>query len=230
MSTIDFIDLSLVKNQNKLAKKIANFFTKDELNYIDLSKLEPDDRDLGDIQYIYYSKTFENKKSLKIIDTLILDRYPAIRYVTIRLSIGDEEQLDYKCKYTKNIINILNVLFARIYNYKFWGNDEDHIIKSRIMAEYANKLRSKLTNEDLEEVKFVLTYLINDGSIKRDNEFNYNFGIGPHQFNVSSNSVGILIFSFKEKDEINWNKIYFAKSNTGVSNIQFVVQKALNQI
>lgn len=230
MSTIDFIDLSLVKNQNKLAMKLANFFTKDELNCIDLSKLEPNDRELGEIQFIYYTKTFENKKSLKIIDTLFLDRYPAIRYVTIRLSIGDEEQLDYKCKYSKNIINILNVLFARVYNYKFWGNNDDHIIKSRIISEYANKLSSKLSIEDLEEVKFVLTYLITDGSIKKDNEFYYDFGIGPHLFNITSNSVGILIFSYKEKDDINWNKIFFAKNDTGVSNIQLVIQKALNKI
>jgi hypothetical protein len=231
MGTVEYIDLTLIKNQNKLAEKIANFFTEDEIYFIDISKIEKSNRDLDEIQYIYYSKTFDNNKSIKIIDTLILDSFPATRYVTIRLSIGEKEQLDYRCNYSKNIITLLNILFARVYNYKFWKlKDDDHIIKAHILNNYADILRSKLSGEELEEVKFVLTYLINDGSIKNDNEFYYDFGIGDFEFNMFSNSAGIISFAYKEKEAIRWNKIFFAKTDTGLSNIGLIIQKALNQI
>ena len=98
------------------------------------------------------------------------------------------------------------------------------------MNNYANNLRSKLSEEELEEIKFILTYLINDGSIKNDNEFNYNFGIGKYEFITTSNSVGTITFSYKEKDAVRWNRIFFAKTDTGLSNIGLIIQKALNQI
>lgn len=231
MPTIDYLDLSLIKNQNELAVKIANFFDKDELNLIDLSKLEKTNRDVNEIQFIYYNKSFENGKSIKIIDTLILDSYPAARYVTIRLSFGDIEQLDYKCKYSKNIIVLLNQLFARVYNYKFWKRkDDDHIIKPHIMKEYSNKMRADLSSEELEEIRFVYTCLIDDGDIKNHNEFNYDFSIGNYDFNILSNYVGIIQFSYKGKKDIYWNKIMFLKTDTGVANINLLIQQALNNI
>ena len=231
MPTIDYLDLSLIKNQNDLAVKIANFFDKDELNLIDLSKLEKTNRDVNEIQFIYYNKSFENGKSIKIIDTLILDSYPAARYVTIRLSFGDIEQLDYKCKYSKNIIIYLNQLFARVYNYKFWKRkDDDHIIKPHIMKEYSNKMRADLSSEELEEIRFVYTCLIDDGDIKNHSEFNYDFSIGNYDFNILSNSVGIIQFSYRGKKDIYWNKIMFQKTDTGVANINLLIQQALNNI
>jgi len=231
MPTIEYLDLSLIKNQNELAVKIANFFDKDELDLIDLSKLEKTNRDLEEIQFIYYTKEFENGKILKIIDTLILDSYPAARYVTIRLCLGDIEQLDYKCKYSKNIIIYLNQLFARIYNYKFWKRkDDDHIIKPHIMKEYSDKMKKEIGSEVLEEVRFVYTCLIDDGSIKNHNDFNYDFSIGNFEFNIISNSVGIIKFSYKGRKEIYWNKILFLKTDTGIANINMLIEHALNNI
>ena len=231
MSSSEYIDLSLIKNQNELAVKIANFFDKDELEYIDLSKLEKKNRDLDEIQYIYYIKEFENKKSIKIIDTLILERYPAARYVTIRLAIGEMEQLDYKCRYSKNIINQLNTLFGRAYNYKFWKRkDDNHIIKSHIITEFSNEMKLLIPEEDLNEVKFVITYLVDDGSIKNNNNFEYDFSIGNFNFNLTSNSVGIIKFSYKNRKDVYWNKIYISKTDTGISNIDLIIQQALNNI
>jgi hypothetical protein len=231
MGNLDYLDLSLIKNQNELAVKIANFFTKDELNYIDLSKLEKENRNLDQIQYIYYSKDFDNRKSIKIIDTLILDSYPAARYVTIRLSIGEMEQLDYKCKYNKNIISLLNQLFARAYNYKFWKrSDDDHIIKPHITKEYSDKMKKELSVEELEEVRFIITYLIDDGSIKTDNEFAFDFVVGKFNFYIESNSVGIIKFNYKGKKDMYWNRIMFSKTDTGVANINLLIQQALNNI
>jgi len=231
ISNKDYLDLSLIKNQNELAIKIANFFEKDELNCIDLSKLEKSNRDIDEIQYIYYTKEFDNGKTMKIIDTLILDTFPAARYVTIRLTIGEKEQLDYKCKYSKNIIQQLNLLFAKVYNYKFWKQDkDDHIIKPHIIDEYSKTMKKNLTVEDLEEVRFVITYLINDGSIKNNNEFNYDFSIGNSEFIVESNSVGLVKFAYKNKKDANWKKIYFAKNDVGISYINLILQKALNNV
>ena len=231
MSNPEYIDLSLIKNQNKLAVMISNFFDKDELNCIDLSKIEKSNRNLDEIQYIYYNKKFESGKSIKIMDTLILDSYPAARFVTVRLEIGEMVQLDYKCKYCKNIIEQLNGLFGKINNYKYWKSEkDDKIIKSHIMSNYSNRMKKDLSEEELEEVKFIITYLINDGSIKNDNNFKYDFGVGDFSFDIESNSVGIIKFSYKNKKDIYWNRIFLDKNNVGLSNINLLIQQALNQI
>ena len=231
MVTSEYIDLSLIKNQNKLAVMISDFFTKEELESMDLSKIEKSNRDLDEIQFIYYNKQFEGGKSIKIIDTLILDSYPAARYVTVRLEIGEMVQLDYKCKYCKNIINQLNVLFGKVYNYKYWRSEKDsQIIRSHIIRNYSESMKSDLTEEELEEVKFIIIYLVNDGSIKNDNNFDYDFSIGNFNFNIKSNPVGVIRFSYKDKKDIKWNKIYVNKNDVGIASIELIIQQALNQI
>jgi hypothetical protein len=225
----EFLDLSLIKNQNTLAIKIANFFDKEELDLIDLTKVNNENRDIDSIQYIYYNKEFKNKKSIKIIDTMILDIFPACRYITIRLSNGDIEQFDYKCKYSKNIIKILNSLFAKVYNYKYWSGEFDkNIIRSHIVNNYSKKLSSDVDKETLEEARFVITYLINDGSIKNNNNFSYDFSINKKDFHIESNEYGQVQFSYRNNENEKFNRIYFDKTDTGISNINLIIEQALN--
>lgn len=226
MDSITDFDLSLVKNQNELAIKISKFFTKEELDSINLANITKKDRDIQEIQYIYCEKDFENGKSAKVIDTLILDRFPACRYVTIRLSIGEREVIEYKCKFNKNIIKQLHSLFSKIYNYKHWGAEEGLIIKSHIMNNFVEKISSDIDNETLEEVIFVITYLINDGSIKNDNSFNYDFSINGNNFNIESTEYHVS-FSYKKEND-KFNKIYFDKTDTGISNINLIIRQAIN--
>lgn len=231
MPVIDLIDLSLIKNQNELAIKIANFFTKDEFKNIDLTKLgDRGNRDIDNIEYIYYAKQLESGKMLKIIDMLLLDIYPVSRYIIIRL-INGAEQIDFKCRYSKNIVKLLNSLFIRAYNFKCWKSEEDtRIIKAKIIRNFSNKLKQYLNEEELEEVKFVINYLIDDGSIKKNNEFNYDFSIGEYEFNIESNKAGLIRFSYKNKKEQYFNSIYFTKTDTGLSNINLIIEEALNNI
>lgn len=224
----DFIDLSLLKNQNDLAVKIANFFDKDEISCINLSNLEKaENRDIEEIQYLYYNKKFEGGKELKIIDTLIIDTFPAARYITIRLSYKEQEQIDYKCRYCKNILIQLNIVFAKAYNYLYWKSDDDNkILKPHILSNYSNKLAKSLSATTLEEAKFVINCLITDGSIKNNNNFSYDFSISGIDFHVESNSLGVVKFGFREAKAIYFNTINFAKTDTGISYIIYVLEEA----
>ena len=229
MSTINLIDLSLVKNQNELAIKIANFFTRDEFRIIDLTKLhKSENRGIDEIEYLHYYKKLNTDKELKIIDMLLLDAHPVSRYIIIRL-INGPEQLDFKCYYTKNMVKLLNALFIRAYNYKCWKSDGDEkIIKSKIINNFSNKLSSELTKEELEEIKFVITYLTDQGKIKNDTDFNYDFCIGKYEFNIESNDAGLIRFSYKEKVTLYFNSIYFTTTETGLANINLIIEQALN--
>ena len=229
MSTINLIDLSLVKNQNELAIKIANFFTRDEFKIIDLTKLhKSENRGIDDIEYIHYYKKFNNEKELKIIDMLLLDASPVSRYIIIRL-INGPEQLDFKCYYAKNMVKLLNALFTRAYDYKCWKSDGDEkIIRSKIIKNYSDKLGSDLSKEELEEVKFVLSYLTDQGKINNNTDFNYDFGIGKFEFNIESNDVGLIRFSYKEKVTPYFNSIYFTTTETGLANINLIIEQALS--
>ena len=229
MTNKDLIDLSLIKNQNELAIKIANFFTKEEFKYIDLTKLHKNsNRDIEVIEYIYYDKTLESGKRLKLIDMLLLDVYPVSRYIIIRLTDGGE-QIDFKCKYSKNMVKLLNSLFTRAYNYKFWSSPEDeNIIKSKIIKNYSLKLKSILTSEELEEVKFIINYLIDGKAIEKNKDFKYDFALDNYEFIIESNDAGLIRFSYKDKKELNYNSIYFTKVDTGLSNINLIIEQALN--
>jgi hypothetical protein len=229
MSTINLIDLSLVKNQNELAIKIANFFTRDEFRIIDLTKLhKSENRGIDEIEYLHYYKKLSTDKELKIIDMLLLDASPVSRYIIIRL-INGPEQLDFKCYYAKNMVKLLNSLFIRAYNYKCWKSDGDEkIIKSKIINNFSNKLSSELTKEELEEIKFVITYLTDQGKIKNDTDFNYDFCIGKYEFNIESNDAGLIRFSYKVKKDPYFNSIYFTTTETGLANINLIIEEALN--
>lgn len=231
MSKINLIDLSLVKNQNELAIKIANFFTIDEFRIIDLTKLHKNgNRNIDEIEYIYYDRALTENKRLKIIDMLLLDVYPVSRYIIIRL-INGAEIIDFRCKYSKNMVKLLNALFIRAYNYKCWRSEDDNkIIKPKIMKNYANKLKSELTPEELEEVKFVINYLVDEGKVKNNNDFNYDFSIGKFEFNIESNDVGLIRFSYKGKKDPYFYSIYFTKTDTGLANINLIIEQALNNI
>ena len=218
-------DLSLIKNQNELAIKIAKFFTIEELDDINISNVHKKNRNLEDLQYVYYSKEFDNDKSVKLIDTLILDIFPAYRYVTIRLSIGEKEVIEYRCKFCKNIIKQLYSLFARIYNYKNWSTDIDSINKSHIINNFIKRISLDVDKETLEETKFVVAYTINNENIKND-DFNYDFSISNVDFHIESNEYQIS-FSYKLPNK-KFNKIYFDKTDTGVSNISFIINQAIN--
>lgn len=228
MSNNDFIDLSLMKNQNKLAVKISNFFTAEELLYINLSNLEKANRDINEIDYLYYHKKFDGTNNeIKLIDTLILDTYPALRYVTIRLYVKEFEQTDFRCKYNKNILKQLNLVFAKACNYKHWKSVEDNsIIRNHILTNFSKKITEYIDEEILEETKFVINYLISDGSIKNNNNFYYDFSINKIDFHVESNSLGIVKFGFKREKDFYYNIIQFQKTDTGISYIIFVLQQA----
>ena len=231
MSETNLIDLSLIKNQNELAIKISDFFTKDEFRIIDLTKLHKNkNRSVDEIEYIYYDKPLSESKRLKIIDMLLLDVYPVSRYIVIRL-IDGPETIDFRCRYSKNMIRLLNALFIRAYNYKCWKSEnDDKIIKSKIMKNYSNKLKSDLTLEELEEVKFVINYLVDEGKIKNSDDFNYDFSIGNFEFNIESNDAGLIRFSYKVKKDLCYNSIYFTKTDTGLANINLIIEQALNNI
>ena len=110
MSNNNLIDLSLVKNQNELAIKIADFFTKDEFRIIDLSQLHRSgNRNINEIEYIYYYNRFDENKELKIIDMLLLDIYPATRYIIIRFIL--ENTIDSTSICFNQIINIIIITY-----------------------------------------------------------------------------------------------------------------------
>lgn len=223
----EYLDLSLQKNQNELAVKISNFFDKDEALTIDLSNLEKANRSVDEIQYLYYTKKFPSGKEVKIIDTLLLDRFPAIRYVTIRLSYKEQEQLDYNIKFNKNILKQLNIVFAKMCNYMYWASNGDNaIIRSHILENFSKHMQLDISSETLEEAKFVINCLISDGSIKSDNNFVYDFSISKIDFHVESNTLGIVKFGYKLTTGVIYNMINFVKTDTGISYILYVLEQA----
>ena len=170
MNTNDYSDLSLIKNQNELVTRLSKILTIEEIKQINLSNLKYN-RPINDIQYTYYEKEFkESKKEFKIIDTLILDIYPPIRYISIKIFISNSLNIEFKYKYTKNFIKNIAMSIDKTYNYMIWKDKRDEkYYKGHIINNFS-KFLSKLNKETLEELKFIINYLTKDGSIKDKKE------------------------------------------------------------
>ena len=84
-----------------------------------------------------------------------------------------------------------------------------------------------MDKETLEETKFVVAYTINNENIKND-DFNYNFSISNVDFHIESNEYQIS-FSYKLSNK-KFNKIYFDKTDTGISNISFIINNIMKSI
>lgn len=225
MNDDNYINLSYIKDQNELAVNLSNLFSINELIYIKLDEVNIKPRDINKIQEIYYEKEFsESKKVFKIIDTMILDNYPAKRYIILRITISNKIQVDFKCKYSKNIIKYIAQTLAKCYNYLLWKNDNDiKIIKSHIMGNILD-IVSKF-DIDFGELKFILNYLFiqyeNDGLL------DYNFSISNYDFEVKSNNLDIVRFGFKSNNE--WKYVFLQNNNVSISNINFIIDELIGK-
>jgi len=221
----NYINLSYIKDQNELAVNLSNLFSIDELINIKLEEINLKPRDINKIEEIYYEKEFtESKKVFKIIDIMILDNYPAKRYIVLRISIKNKVQIDFKCRYSKNIIKYIAQTLAKCYNYLLWKNDNDtKIIKSHIMTNISNTI-SKF-NIDFNELKFILNYLF----IQYENNelLDYDFSISNYEFEVKSNKLNIVKFGFKIDD--NWKYVFLQNNNITISNINFIIDELIGE-
>lgn len=225
MNNKKYLDISLLKNQNIIALKFSELFSVEELETFDFNNSEiSSKRDVSQPVKVVFTKEFDDR-SVQVIDTMLLDIFPSVRYIDIRFAQGDYFQLDFRCKYSKKIINHLMIIIARAINFSMHKSKQDKfIVKGNIINNFSKQLAKEVKSLDtLRELKFISEYISNNNSILIDNNFKFNFEVDGIKFKVITDANTIR-FEFNKEDSIHY--IYFVKNKIGVSSISLIIEKA----
>lgn len=223
-----YLDMSLLKNQNCIAVKLSHFFTVEELEQIDFTGVDiaKSKRNLSKAITIAHEKEFkESHTSIALIDTLLIDVYPASRYLDLRIIKDNNFQMDFRCQYSKKITSYLNIIISKAINFSKYRNKQDVVfIKGHILDNFAAAITKVLTLNGLKEIRFVSEYINSDNSIFAEKDYKFEFIVEEITFCISANQ-DLIKFMFSTGTESDY--IYFIKNKIGITSISLIIEKAI---
>lgn len=223
MNKKNYLDISLLKNQNMVAVRFAELFSPEELETFDFYNEELNKRDISKPIHTIFSKTFEDR-SIEITDTILLQLYPVERLFSIKFSKGNYFQMEIKFNHTRKFMDYMEIIIAKAINFaKYKNKHDDFIVKKNIINNFAKLLCKETNLEILKELKYVSDYLSNCDDIITDSNFKLDFSIENIKFLISVTN-NLIKFSFKKNEEYHY--ITFIKNKIGVSSITLVIEKA----
>ena len=228
--TNNYLDISLMKNQNVIAAKLAFSFSVEELESIDISAISfiESKRDISNPVNVIYSRKFDEieDRSFEILDIFLLNTYPIVRYINIRFTRGGYFQMDYKCRYTKKISTYLKYVIARAINFRNYRSEHDFfIVKGNIYNNFAKLVSDTISLNGLEELRFVCDYLSTKSPILTDKNFSYKCQIEGFDFSIDTTDC-LLKIGFVDKMG-KFHYIYLYRTRIGLSSVNLIVEKAI---
>ena len=193
MNQNDIIDLSLPINQNTVAASLSIFFTVEELESIDTTKLKcpVSTGAVKACRMMEYIKKFDKqgKVQFKINCMIDISVIPNIHCILMTLKNGDDCETQFKCNPNSKNSEYIAVIFKKAINFSKFRNFEDIMYnRQNILRNFSAKmvadigpditiykrLKYKLlemeqtTNElkDISGNKVVLSYQIDNVEIK----------------------------------------------------------------
>ena len=167
----EYIDISVLKGQQIVINKFAEFYLIEELEQIKFDNIEITDSE-QDINIIY-DKLFDTDKRLQILDIILENS----RYIDIRMCKGKSIQTDIKCAYNDQIVNNMHIILAYTIDFIKYKDPYDTMLNMHNIANnYAIRLMhlDKQWIKHLDELKFITDYvstneeiLTNDSIYKR---------------------------------------------------------------
>lgn len=227
MNNQTYLDLSLLKNQNTIATKLAFSFTIEELEQISIKNISfaSSKRDISQPINSVYVKKFEDDKTFEILDILVINVYPPIRFINIRFIKGEYFQMDFKCKYSKKISSYLNFVIANAINFLKYRSEHDYfLIKGHIYDNFSKMLSKQISLGGLEELRFICSYFNTNTEILTSDNYSFNFTIEDVKFDLSTTPDLIRIgFEGKKKSDY----IFLYRNKIGISSINLIVEKTI---
>lgn len=227
---MSFINLGLVKYQNRIAAIAGYNLTKEELEEIDLSNINyPTKRNISKPVEVLYKITFDSNIKLEILDIIQSNQYTVNRFTCIRVFKDDNAiQLDIKCKYNKKNIHYLNIILAKAINFAQYKNIGDiKISQSVIINNFAKRVLSIISKEVASEINFLLNILLSNDEFIKNDDFDYSYGIGDISMELCIKNKNIIKFSVHNSAKNKTEYMYFCLNKVGISNILLVADKII---
>jgi hypothetical protein len=220
----DYINISSNRVQNIIAYQLSKIFDLDELKLINISDIKyPPKREIKDTHNVFLSLQFESGNKFELVDVLLMNVYPPIRYLDIRIYRGKKVQIDLKCKYNDSILKYVDIILAKSINFSMYFKSDVEITTSTILSNYSKELETYNSKDNLKELKFIIAYE-KDNIIEKQYYYN-EFKIGETNFIISSISNLIFKFEFK-KDNIS-RFIFLQKNKTGIHYLNSCIINAI---
>ena len=225
-----YIDISFAKTQNKVALRLADVFTIEELESIDLNDaIIPEKRDISGMLIPIYIKSFKygmkDNKVIIILDSIIEDTFPIQRFHSINVYKG-AYGVEIKCIHRENNLDYLAICIAIAINYLKYGKKDKRIIsRNAINNSFSKKSLIISSQKTLKEVLFILEYLnVNNAFVVRNN-YSYVFYIDNIQIKIDSYYTSCIKFSISDEKEE--SHIYIVKNKIDISNLFMIIESAI---
>lgn len=219
-----YIDMSLMRNQYKVANIISGLLSLEELEsliQLKSSFYENTKRDYS-IPIITIIDRDLEKYNFKILDIVTVNKE---RFIDLRISLGKAFQIDFKMKRTKNTKYYIASACAAAINFiKYKDKYDQFIIKPNIINNFADLLSSFVDMDTLEELKYVSDLIMIDKDIIEKDSNEFKFSTNNIDFKVITD-FNIIKFEFKSGDKSDY--IYLSKNKVGISNIALIINRAI---
>lgn len=220
-SSTNYMDLSLVKNQNCVAILFSEILSLSLLESIDLNQTEFNNK-----QYTILEKSDNNCK-LTIENRIYKETNKPIRkYFVILLDRSTIFHVELKCICRKRNFIYLNIITAKALNHLNWGDKYVRQIRDKfIMDAFAIEISNLFSKSQLEQFTDFITILSNDECILSNDEFSSEFNTDNIILSVTSFKSELLKFSIFYRDKLYY--IFFNRNKIGLSYICLEIEKAL---
>lgn len=222
-----YLDISLMKNQNFIALKLADMFSLEELEILEFENINiaPSKRDISEPINTVYEVYFEGNRVVQVLDIFLLNVYPIVRFVNLRLIDNGAFQMDFKCKHSKKVCGYLAIILAKAINYsKYKSKTDIQYIKNNIITNFSTLLANSMSLGGLEELRFISEYINNEDKVLTDSHFEFKFKIENVDFKMTCTPY-LIKYQFTKDGKTEY--IYLQKNKIGIASCSLIIEKAL---
>lgn len=224
----DYIDISVLKGQQIVINKFAEFYLIEELEQIDFNTIEfPVSSAIADNDIItLYDKVFpETGHRLQILNIILKD---TSSYIDIRMTKGKSVQTDIKCTYNDQVLNNLFIILATTINFVRYKDPYDTTVNiHNIVNNFAIKLLhlNKSSNKHLDDLKFITDYVSTNEDILTNDNIYKRMPVGNCVYELKIINKKIFRLYTINLDTNQSEYLYLKRDKVGLSTICLVFDR-----
>ena len=204
---VNVIDMYSLENRISIGIYLSKEYSTNELEDIIHELLNFDfsyKRKIDDPDIIILDRTFNSGCEIKLIDHMNINKYPIERYIDIIIKNNIEGINDnINCKVTRNTISYIAYAFGLAVNYStFRSYTDNNYNRNHIINNCCKRLCDTTSIETLKDMKFIIEFINNEKNIITDDKFHYSFDLDNIRISITSTTIKLIRFEFKNLDEI----------------------------
>lgn len=225
------LDVTLIKNQNMLAKALAMYFNADTLEYTDFSDFHRQYKELSkdhssEKEYCRYN--YPDNQTLIISRILDIEEMPPRYYINLRLEKTDRYCIDTKCLMNSNIFLYLNIIVAKALNHINYSDisSANLINRKQLIDRFSAELikQYQYNKGFYDQFEGELKKLMNKDKLldKNINDYSFEYHYDNSTAIVDNFRLGTICFTSIDHTKNASKYLYVPKSEMGISILELM--------